>query len=259
MSSSSGRKFTGTAIVVLALFGIGGALVDKMRDSGDDLSGVDTIPVAPLKTDSSPNPLASDSDILNSALVTQKPAFEVINLADDGTGTVAGKAVPGARIVLDVDGKATKVGEVSASGDFSLDLEQPLPPGKHILTLKSVGPKRKAPITSVHSIEVNINEGRESVVALLEPGKARLVLQGVEDSSVTGSVVADATEKVKKNAQAKLAETKAGIDKSAASLKNTTALAAQSAAGKLAPKASLKKAESSASKPEQRRYYFLRI
>ena len=35
MSSRDGKKFTGTAIVVLALFGVGGAVLDKMRNSGD--------------------------------------------------------------------------------------------------------------------------------------------------------------------------------------------------------------------------------
>ena len=140
MSSSSGRKFTGTAIVVLALFGVGGALVDKMRGTDDELSSVDTIPIAPLSSKPSGNLLNPDNDVLNSDLTAQKPGFEVINLADDGTGTVAGKAVPGSRIILDVDGKAMKVGEVSNNGDFSLDLDQEAGPWQAYLETENDRP-----------------------------------------------------------------------------------------------------------------------
>ena len=143
------------------------------------------------------------------------PDFEIVNLSNDGTGMVAGKATVGARVILDIDGKSEKMGEVSKSGDFSLALDKPLGDGKHILKLKSVGPKNMAPLTSDRSIEVTLNKDRDVVVALLEKGQARRVLQGVDEEPVKDEPTSQsdkphsATEKLPTEAEDKTEEASA--------------------------------------------------
>ena len=140
MSSSGGKSFT--AIIVLALFGIGGALVDAVRHNEDEPKAVEPLPVALLK------------DIAVPENAEQKPDFIAANLANDGTGIVAGNALPGSRITLDLDGKAIKAGDASESGDFFLEIDKPLELGKHVLKLRSVEKTGSSPIHSDQQIQI---------------------------------------------------------------------------------------------------------
>ena len=167
MSSSGGKSFT--AIIVLALFGIGGALVDTVRHNEDEQITVEPLPVAPLK------------EFVVPKKVEQKPDFIAANLANDGTGIVAGNALPGSRITLDLDGKAIKAGEASESGDFFLEIDKPLELGKHVLKLQSVEKTGSSPIHSDQQIKLNIRKGQNIIVTVLEKGQPPQVLQGVED------------------------------------------------------------------------------
>lgn len=179
MSSSNGKTFTGTAIVALALFGLGGAFVEKVRNSGDEPSVVEASQTAAAEMKNSS--LAPTMSVGKPKIPPQKPGFEIVNLANDGTGTVAGKATPETIITLDVDGKVEQKGEVSKNGDFSLELETPLGDGKHVLKLKTMDAQGTELTTSDHSIEVNVSKDRAAVVALLEKGKPRQIIQGVEE------------------------------------------------------------------------------
>ncbi len=189
MRSSDGRKFSTTVILSLVLFGVGGALVDKWRNagggseiagspSGEAVEAVVRSGGAVADGGSSTAGLSGPLENGDSEFVRQRPEFEAFDLKEDGTGTVTGKAVPGARVILNIDGKAVGMAEAGASGEFSLTLGQPLLNGAYTLSLKSVGPKGKEPVSADHTIKVKIATGRDAIVTLLEDGQAPLILAG---------------------------------------------------------------------------------
>ncbi len=169
MSSSNGKSFTGMVLVVLALFGVGGALVDKFRHAENDQKIVDPLPVKQ----------AQDTGLQVSAV--QKPGFVSANLANDGTGTLAGKALPDTRVVLELNGKAVKTADVSKGGDFFIELELPLAPGKHMLQLNSVASAQGPSVQSDQQIKLDIRKEQDIIVTFLEPGQPPQILQGLED------------------------------------------------------------------------------
>ncbi len=197
MSSSDKKGFTGTAIVLLGLFGVGGAVLDRMRN-GDDTT--EKAPVASVQKEIVTGAMSSARSgaiskapavVGMSEQAKQKPDFEAIKLAKDGTGRVVGKAAPGAKIVVEIDGKSEKMVEVDANGDFLVDLNKPLAAGTHILVLKSIGPVGREPVGSDRSIKIDIAKGRDISVFVLEKGQDPLILQG-SHSNADSEVLADA-------------------------------------------------------------------
>ncbi len=78
------------------------------------------------------------------AVVGDLPSFDVVRISRGGTGVIAGRAAPGARVAILVNGKT--VGEVTADarGEWVFILEEPLLPGTAELSLKAVLPDRRA-------------------------------------------------------------------------------------------------------------------
>ncbi len=78
------------------------------------------------------------------ATVGDLPSFDVVRISRGGTGVIAGRAAPGAKVAILVNGKT--VGEVTADarGEWVFILEEPLLPGTAELSLKAVLPDRPA-------------------------------------------------------------------------------------------------------------------
>ncbi len=205
MSSSNGKSFTGMTIIVLALFGIGGAVLDHLRGGsehvevatsgrGNGLPGasgaLEPVSKAPMSKSGRSGPDMSRS---GQSMPTGQagaefiPGFEVVNLAKDGTGTVAGNAVPGTGIELNLDGKIVTTGKVGQDGGFSLELKKPLAVGRHLIKLQAAASGGAAPIPSNQSIEVKIRKGDDVVVTFLEPGNPPRILQGIDDQLNEGA------------------------------------------------------------------------
>ncbi len=68
------------------------------------------------------------------------PSFDVVRISRGGTGVIAGRAAPGAKVAILVNGKT--VGEVTADarGEWVFILEEPLLPGTAELSLKAILP-----------------------------------------------------------------------------------------------------------------------
>ncbi len=75
---------------------------------------------------------------------SELPSFDVVRISRGGTGVIAGRAAPGAKVAILVNGKT--VGEVTADarGEWVFILEEPLLPGTAELSLKAVLPDRQA-------------------------------------------------------------------------------------------------------------------
>ncbi len=192
MSSSSGKSFTGMALVVLALFGVGGALVDKFRHVDDEQKIVDLLPVKQTQG------IAPAKDDGTQGSAVQKPGFVSANLANDGTGTLAGKAPRDTNVALELNGKSVKTTNVSKDGDFSIELEQPLAPGKYLLQLKSVAPPQGAIVQSDQQIKLNIRKDQDIVVTFLEPGQPPQILRGLDEENAQAGLSEKSDQGVKK-------------------------------------------------------------
>jgi hypothetical protein len=89
------------------------------------------------------------------------PSFDTVRVTPDGQAVIAGRAAPGAEVVIR-DGDRT-IGQVTADqrGEWVLVPDQPLPPGQHELHLTARNPGEAAPAES------------KGIVAMLVPEPAQ--------------------------------------------------------------------------------------
>ena len=67
------------------------------------------------------------------------PSFDIVRVAPDGSGVVAGRAAPGAKVALLADGEVVASAEASATGEFAIITEKPFEGGSRTLTLEAMG------------------------------------------------------------------------------------------------------------------------
>ncbi len=76
--------------------------------------------------------------------VLVKPAFDVVRVAPDGSAVLAGRAAPGAQVMVRDHGRALGVVEADQHGEWVLVPDRPLPPGGQQLTLSATLADRPA-------------------------------------------------------------------------------------------------------------------
>jgi nucleoid-associated protein YgaU len=93
-----------------------------------------------------PAPLAASESKPSASVMA--PSFDVVRIGPDGRAVIAGRASPGAKIVLLDGGKEIARGEADARGEWVvLAQEPPLPPGPHELrAVQHI--EGRAPVTS---------------------------------------------------------------------------------------------------------------
>jgi LysM repeat protein len=87
------------------------------------------------------------------------PSFDVVKVGPDGTAVIAGRAEPGAKVVVRDGDKA--IGEVTADrrGEWVLVPEQPMTPGNRLLSAEASGPSAGAPVKSEETVALSIGPG----------------------------------------------------------------------------------------------------
>jgi len=113
------------------------------------------------------------------------PSFDVVKVAPGGTVVIAGRAEPGAKVVVRDGDKA--IGEVTADrrGEWVLVPEQPMPSGNRLLSAEASGPSAGAPVKSEETVALSISppsprRADESALAVVLPqdaSRAARVLQ----------------------------------------------------------------------------------
>lgn len=63
------------------------------------------------------------------------PSFDIVRIAPDGAGVIAGRAAPNAEVELLADGEVVARAQASESGEFSIVTSEPLQGGARTLTL----------------------------------------------------------------------------------------------------------------------------
>jgi nucleoid-associated protein YgaU len=120
------------------------------------------------------------------------PSFDVVKVGPTGTVVIAGRAEPGARVVVR-DGEQP-IGEVTADrrGEWVLIPEQPIAPGNRLLSAEASSPESGAPVKSEDTVALSISPAPsaggagETALAVVLPrdgGRAARVLQLPEGAS----------------------------------------------------------------------------
>ena len=135
-------------------------------------------PPAPAKAKPGPSP--------PSALALGAPAFDVARIDADGRAVIAGRAAPGAKVVLLDGGKEIAHGAADARGEWvMLAQDPPLSPGQHELrVIQHI--EGRAPVTSDQVVvavvptpqDQAVGEGKqETLVMIAPPGGASTLVQ----------------------------------------------------------------------------------
>jgi nucleoid-associated protein YgaU len=104
------------------------------------------------------------------------PSFDVVKISPSGTAVIAGRAEPGAKVVVREGDKA--IGEVTADrrGEWVLIPEQPLGPGNRVLSAEASTGAGGAAIKSEETVALSINPAApaeragETALAVILPG-----------------------------------------------------------------------------------------
>jgi len=175
---------------ILALVAVGGLVIAvalgvawRSKMSGQAVIEQATRPAtaaipAPTGANSAPSPSPAQ------AIAT--PTFDVARIGTDGRAVIAGRAAPGAKVVLLDGGKEIAHGEADARGEWVLLAQDPpLSPGQHELrVIQHV--EGRAPVTSEQVVvavvpgpqEPPSGDGRkETLVMIAPPGGAATLVQ----------------------------------------------------------------------------------
>ena len=119
------------------------------------------------------------------------PSFDVARIGRDGRAVVAGRATPGAKIVLLDGGKEIARGEADSRGEWVLLIQDPpLAPGQHELRVVQ-HVEGRAPVTSEQSVVVVVpeksNTADETLVMIVPPGGAPTLVQSPSAAGVPKS------------------------------------------------------------------------
>ena len=119
------------------------------------------------------------------------PSFDVARIDRDGRAVIAGRATPGAKIVLLDGGKEIARGEADAKGEWVLLIQDPpLAPGQHELRVVQ-HVEGRAPATSEQAVVVAVpdrsNTADETLVMIVPPGGAPTLVQSPSAAGVPKS------------------------------------------------------------------------
>jgi nucleoid-associated protein YgaU len=119
------------------------------------------------------------------------PSFDVARIGRDGHAVIAGRAAPGAKIVLLDGGKEITHGEADVHGEWVLLVQDPpLAPGQHELRVVQ-HIEGRAPITSEQAVIAVVpehsNTTDETLVMIAPPGGAATLLQPPSQAGVPKS------------------------------------------------------------------------
>jgi nucleoid-associated protein YgaU len=122
------------AALLIAGLCAGAAVILWWRLPQPDQPVVSVAPaVPPLAADAGPAPRPAEA-------APAVPSFDVVRVAPDGTAVIAGRAAPGAEVVVRGDGQDIGRAQADAQGAWVLTPDKPLAPGTREITLATRGP-----------------------------------------------------------------------------------------------------------------------
>lgn len=111
------------------------------------------------------------------------PSFDVVGIQPDGAAVIAGRSEPGAIVALLANGAVVGKGIANKDGEWSIILENPLPPGDYDMQLQSERDGKA--LDSEQRLAVSIPEGGKDrpLIVLNTPDAPSSVLQTPEPAA----------------------------------------------------------------------------
>lgn len=115
----------------------------------------------------------------NAPAKPEVPTFDTVNVQKTGEAVIAGRAEPGAEVVVKLNGQEIGKATANADGAFVVQPAQPLPAGSGALTIEAKGQGEASPTASEQSVAVIIPAGQpeQALVAVVSPDAPTKVLQ----------------------------------------------------------------------------------
>lgn len=172
----------GVAVIAIAL---GVAWYGKIHER----ASIDHSPAAPAV--SVPAPVPPPAPAPPPAAAVMAPSFDVARIGRDGHAVIAGRATPGAKIVLLDGGKEIAHGAADARGEWVLVVQDPpLSPGQHELRVVQ-HTEGHAPVTSEQVVIAVVpqpsNSTDETLVMISPPGGGSTLVQPPSTAGVPKS------------------------------------------------------------------------
>lgn len=140
-------------------------------------------PSVPLPAATATQPAAAPSVTAPAASVA--PTFDVARIGPDGRAVIAGRAAPGARIVLLDGGKEIAKAEADSRGEWVVIVQEPpLGVGQHELRVVQ-HVEGKAPLTSEQAVVALVPERPAGGQAATKPREETLVMIAPREGSAT--------------------------------------------------------------------------
>lgn len=151
-------------------------------------------PSAAVAPPAAGNPAATPAAPSTPPVAVAPPTFDIARIAPDGRAVIAGRATPGAKIVLLNGGKEIAQGEADARGEWVVIAQDPpLPPGQHELRVVQ-HVEGRAPVTSEQVVVAVVPEPpaagaprEETLVMIAPPGGAAKLVQPPSPAGVPRS------------------------------------------------------------------------
>lgn len=123
------------------------------------------------------------------------PSFDIVRVDPQGTAVIAGRAEPGAKVVLQANGQPIADAYAGANGDWAIIVNDPLDTGAIELTLSMEGEDGTI-VRSDQVVVVSIPRGRSKrpLVVLGRSGGPSRVLQSPDDDVQLGPLALEAVD-----------------------------------------------------------------
>lgn len=175
----------GAAVIAIALAVAWRGKVSEQAAIDQPNKLVSPAPAPPPAAQSSSVPVPAAPAPAAAASAATAPTFDVARIGPDGRAVIAGRAAPGARIVLLDGGKEIAKGQADSRGEWVVIVQEPpLGVGQHELRVVQ-HVEGKAPLTSEQAVVAVVPERPTEGQAAAKPREETLVMIAPREGSAT--------------------------------------------------------------------------
>jgi len=151
----------------------GTAAAARADSTGSDEAGT--------RTASEPGPVEKTVTTIE----LQTPSYDIVRVEPSGEAVIAGRASPGATIVLEANGTVIGQTTANANGEWVIVLEEPLKPGNYDIAVRASHEQAEQEKASVERLAVSIPHDKSAtpLVAVTRPNAPDTVIQKPEPAA----------------------------------------------------------------------------
>ncbi|WP_156829275.1 Ig-like domain-containing protein [Amorphus coralli] len=151
----------------------GTAAAARADSTGSDEAGT--------RTASEPEPVEKTVTTIE----LQTPSYDIVRVEPSGEAVIAGRASPGATIVLEANGTVIGQTTANANGEWVIVLEEPLKPGNYDIAVRASHEQAEQEKASVERLAVSIPHDKSAtpLVAVTRPNAPDTIIQKPEPAA----------------------------------------------------------------------------